>query len=44
MTYEQGKYRLQLLAELGVGALTRKAVNQEDAAITALREATSGNR
>jgi hypothetical protein len=43
MTYEQAKYRLQLLAELGLGKISRRAGTAEDAAYAALKEATGGS-
>lgn len=44
MTYLQARYRLQLLAELGVGRTVRNEASEEDAAMQRLAEATIGHR
>ncbi len=44
MTFEQARWRLQLLAELGVGTLLRENAKQEDARFTHLKDVTSGPR
>jgi hypothetical protein len=42
MTFMQARWRLQLLAELGIGTLVREVKQAEDAGVRKLREATSG--
>ena len=42
MTVIQARWRLQLLAELGVGRLVREAEREDDDKVARLKEATHG--
>jgi len=44
MTFTQARWRLQLLAELGVGVRVRESERAEEAQYTRLKESTLGTR